>query len=116
MEKNEVMGLLIFASVAVVGAALLLTGGLNIGDENTGLATKQYISQKTLENVKTSQFNNCVSFCGKDKDSCNAQAYNKYLSCSGNYKATQCASNWDKAKLSCANVYYGCAERCNRYL
>lgn len=117
MEKNEVMGLLIFVAVAVVGAALLMTGGLNISQENTGLATgKQYISQKTLASVQASQHANCISFCEKDKNSCDATAYNKYLSCSGNYKATQCASNWDKAKLACANVYYGCVDRCSRYL
>ena len=115
MEKNEVMGLLIFAAVAVVGAVLLMTGGLNISDENTGLATKQYISQKTLESVQASRYANCLSFCEKDKNACDATAYNKYLSCSGNYKATQCASNWDKAKLACANVYYGCVDRCGIY-
>lgn len=115
MEKNEIMGLLIFAAVAVVGAVLLMTSGLNVSEQNTGLATKQYISQKTLASVKASQYTNCVGFCEKDKNACESKGYNKYISCSGNYKATTCPANWDKAKIACANVYYGCVDRCGIY-
>lgn len=116
MEKNETMGLLIFAAVAVVGAVLLLTGGgLKISDENTGLATKQYISQPTLDRVNDARFNNCIKSCEYTKNACDAKAYNTFLACSGNYNARNCQPNWDKAKLSCANAYYPCAQRCNRY-
>ncbi len=116
MEKNEVMGLLIFAAVAVVGAVLLLTGGLNMSQENTGLATKQYISQPTLAKVQASQNANCITDCEYSKNACDAKAYNAYLSCSGNYKATKCPANWDQAKLACANAYYPCVNRCSKYL
>ena len=116
MEKNEMAGLLIFASVAVVGAILLMTGGLNISDENTGLATKQYISQPTLEKVQASRNANCMKNCEYQKNACDAKAYNTYLACSGNYNARNCQSNWDKAKLACANTYYPCASGCGRYL
>jgi len=116
MEKNEVMGLLIFAAVAVVGAVLLVTGGLNVNDQNTGLATsKHYISQPTLVKLDASRNANCLKDCEYNQNACDATAYNKYLSCSGNYKATKCPANWDKAKLACANVYYGCVDRCGVY-
>jgi len=113
MEKHETFGLLMFIGVAVIGAVLLVTSTINM--DETGMAV-QHISQKNIDTMKNTNYNNCAKDCGYSKNSCAGTAYNAYIVCQGRYTSENCQSKLDKAEIACGNTYYSCQNKCQRYL